>query len=374
MINNPYANSDAQQPRSLIRVNDQQLLPISWEVNNNGYYQADTFEIELSIDDLPASHDLNWFCLQTALKVEIFSGWPSDPNNPVAYELEQHMLGLVDDMEPDLVNRTLRLSGRDLSGQLIDTRTTDKYPNLTASQVATKLAATVGLTPEVTKTTTKVGTYYQIDTSLSSKSTPQWDLLTFLAQREGFLCYVRGTKLYFGPPPADSDNPYVLQWTPPGFGTSGPQLNASTLQLRRNLTLAKDLIVEVRSWNPKTKTAVLKKATATHTVKTYLSGLPQPVGNAQVYGYNIPGLTPKEAQDRANALLKELSKHELVLSATLPGDESMDITVPLELRGTGTFFDQRYYVDSVQRHMDVSGYTMSVTAKNHPVESRVILE
>jgi hypothetical protein len=53
------------------------------------------------------------------------------------------------------------------------------------------------------------------------------------------------------------------------------------------------------------------------------------------------------------------------LTAYLPGDSLLDCSKLLELRGTGTGWDQIYYPDSVKRSISIDeGYRMEVTAKN----------
>jgi hypothetical protein len=111
----------------------------------------------------------------------------------------------------------LQIEGRDLSSRLIENKTQEAFVNQTSSQVATTLAQRRGLTPQVTATTTLVGRYYQQDhvrDSLNqfSRTTTEWDLLIYLAQREGFDVFVKGTTLYFQPTTDPSADPYVVRW------------------------------------------------------------------------------------------------------------------------------------------------------------------
>jgi len=374
MINTLPVTGAARAPRALVRINGQVLPWTEWEVNNNGYYQADTFHVTLALYALPASYDWTWFSSQTAFKVEVLAGFPADPERFAADELDLIILGTADDMAVDPAAGTIGLSGRDLTSLFVDSKTSQKWPNQRSSDIATALAKKHGLTPKVTKTSKKVGTYYTMDHVHVQADQSEWDLLTYLAQKEGFSVYVKGRDLHFEPATSPSSDPYVLEWTPPTGHDGARYFNGMRLGLSRNLTLAKDIVVKVHSWSALQMTGFTKTATASHTAKTKLSGLPQPVGNAQVYSYTIPGLTPEQALDKAQSLLKELSAHELRLEATLPGDNLLTPRTMLQLKGTGTDFDQRYYVNQVLRHMDLEdGYTMQVSAKNHPTHSMVTL-
>jgi phage protein D len=109
------------------------------------------------------------------------------------------------------------------------------------------------------------------------------------------------------------------------------------------------------------------KAQATHTKGS------KHAAPAQTYSFVRPNLTKEAAQKRANEKLRELSAHEMRISAELPGDSLLTMRALVELSGTGTAFDQTYYPDSIVRSMSVrDGYTMRLTAKNHSPESTVL--
>ncbi len=104
----------------------------------------------------------------------------------------------------DVLNRTVEIDGRDLTARLLDARTQETFSNQTASEIAETLAARHGLTADVTATTTLAGRYYatehdRITLGQFSRATTEWDLLTFLAAREGFEAYVAGQTLTFAP-------------------------------------------------------------------------------------------------------------------------------------------------------------------------------
>lgn len=364
----------ARQPRGVVKVNGE-VMPgwIGWEVDNNAFYQADTFRCSFALSKMPPERGAAWWSALQEMNVEILAGFPADAENFTAAELSSLIYGRVDDVTFNPTAGTIEVSGRDLTSEFIDAKTTEKFQNLTGSEIATQLAKRHGLTPVVTETDTKAGTYYEIDHARMSDQRSEWDLLTWLAHEEQFMVFVQGKALHFVPKPDPDDDPYVLKWDPPTAERGPPIFNGKSLIFSRNLTLAKDVIVKVRSWNSKSKQAFTKTAQATHDKSTVLIGAAQPTGDAQTYSYTIPGLTPEQALQRAQALLREISAQEVKLTATLPADNLLRLTNVIQVTGTGTAFDQIYYPDSIIRQMGLSeGYSMTINAKNHSPESVVL--
>ena len=348
--------SGVRQPRAIVRINGQPLS--GWEtleIEENSFAQPDTSRVEFAIGALPSGQGVDWFAAQTDLEIEILAGFPSDPTSFSASDLTSLHSGRVDTVDVQWEQGLLVLSGRDHTADLLDAKTSEKFVNMTASQVATTLAQRHGLTPVVKPTTQKVGRYYQIDHVALQDDRPEWDLLTWLAREEDYVVYVRGKELHFQP--ADSQrSTYTLNVD----RTAGLAGEFVTLKTTRELTIAKDISVTVRSWNAKAKKAYSTKATR------YKSG----GKNVQQYSYTIGGLTPEQAQLRANQLLSELSKHEMKLTWTAPADAALTMASLIQLQGTGTAFDQTYYPDTITRSMSVSaGFVMTVAAKNHSPQS-----
>jgi phage protein D len=349
-----------RQPRGLVKVNGEVLQGwTSWEVKNTGIYTADTFRVELSLTAQPLNRPWSWWEQQQQLQIEIFAGFPADPVNFSSDDLTSFILGNADISDTDPFRRRMTLTGRDLTAAMIDAKSDQKYPNLTSSQIVTRLASQYGLTPNVTATKTKVGVYYDIDHVVVTAERSIWDLLSYLAQREGFQVGVTGNTLNFGPRPTDTQ-PYVIQWQEP---QPIPSANVTDIRFSRNLTLARDVVVKVRSWNMAQKAAYTKTATIKHA-----AGSP---GQPQVYSYVIPGLTPDQCQQKAQSLAHSISQHEAKFSADLPGDIEPLTSDTLEVQGTGTVYDQIYYPSTITRSMrmptapgDEGGFRMSIDAKN----------
>ncbi|CAN7329816.1 hypothetical protein LJR084_001929 [Variovorax sp. LjRoot84] len=366
--------SSATAPRVAVFANGERLAGVdSFEVDNNTFYHADTFRLTLCLSEQAANRDWNWWSLQTEIEIEIMSGYPQDPADVRREDLTSLLVGFVDDIEIDPIADEIVMAGRDLTARFIDTKTIEKYQNLTASQVATKLALEHGLTPVVTETQGTVGSYYQIDHVAMQDDRPQWDVLTYLANVTGSVVYVKGRELHFEPKPDPAvETPYVLRWQPPNADSASPVFNAMKLTVQRNLTVARDIKVTVRSWNQKQKKGFTVTANRVKVRNKTTSKVVRPVGPPQQYSYFFPNMTPDEAQKKANQLLKDISEHEVNLNADIPGDPEVAQATVLRLEGTGTAFDQLYFPASVvHSYNDGTGYRTAIRAKNSSPESTV---
>lgn len=352
-------------PRGAVKVNGQEVGGWLWfETEANEFYAPDTFRITWAMSKLPKGSDVAWFSAQVTLDIELFVGFPDDPARIQPEELQSVFAGQVDTVSLDYSDLTMELVGRDLTRPFVDNKSSEKYVNLTSSQVAEKLAAKYGLEAKVEPTKDKVGTFYATDHVDLQSDRTEWDLLTWLARKEGYRVYVKGKVLYFQPPPRDAPRPYVFERT---TNADGPDAwNGQDVKLSRTLTVARDIEVTVTSWSTKQKKAYSRKARR--------SKLDGGGAIAQKYSYRIPNLTPEECQQRANQLLAELSKHEMKFETDGPADAGMAIDSVIQVRGTGTDFDQTYFPSSITRRLSFDGgFGWSISAKNHSPESEATL-
>ncbi|MGA8248452.1 MAG: VgrG-related protein, partial [Nocardioides sp.] len=153
------------------------------------------------------------------------------------------------------------LRGYDAAHRLFRGRRTEAYNQMTASDIALKVAQRAGLqNGQVTSTTTVYEHVPQAGTS-------DWDLMQRLAADVGFDVTVRDGRFGFGPPAtaagappaggAQNTNPLVLK------------LGADLLRFRAVVTSAEQVKeVEVRGWDTATKQALTatKQATTTSVV------------------------------------------------------------------------------------------------------------
>jgi phage protein D len=270
--------------------------------------------------------------------------------------------GEADSIHVDVIQGTLEVDGRDLTGRLLDARTQETFANQTASEIANTLAARHSLTPVVTATTTLAGRYYgaehdRIVLGQFSRATTEWDLLTFLAAQEGFEVFVAGQSLHFQP---------LSQTGAPAILTPGDCLS---LSLERSLTLARDLEVTVKSWNTRHQAAFSQTArSAARGRGSGGNGPPQRIVVVR------PNLSPNEALQLAQRILTDLSGHERLVHAELPGELTLTPRSQVTLTGTGTDFDQTYYVAELDRHFSVQhGFTQRLRLKNaNPVNGATV--
>lgn len=372
MINTLPAAGDARYPRSILMIGDKSIDWTSWRIEHNGIHEAGTIDI-----DVPAQHgDWPWWTQQTEIVVDVHAGLVKDPQKYGLTDLTMLMTARIDELRLNPKTRAINLRGRDLTSLLTDNKSDAKYPNLTASAIATLLAQKAGLTPNVQATTEPVGSFYNADhVRMQCQQTP-WTLLTYLAQHEGVQCFVLGRTLYFGKfSAALSNEPYLIQYSPPTVDAPYGASNAEELDFTHDLTLAGDVTVRVRSFHGYKNAAYSATAPDKSTARTlkHIQRGAQLAQAVQHYDYTFPGLTQEQCQKKADELLKSISKHELKVHATLPGDTLVYPWTPLTVRGTGTPFDTTYELARIQRTFDTRGFQMKVDGRTVPAQQTVTL-
>lgn len=328
---------------------------IDAQVISNNHYGCDRFFVTLAADENPEFGASFWASQQdVALEIQI---------SVDAQSYTSILIGQIDLATIDPIVGTVRLEGRDLAASLIEARTQETFSNRTSSEIATILAERHGLIPVVTATSTPVGRYYQdehdrITLNQFSRATTEWDLLTFLGQHEGFDVFVQGQELHFQPPMSIANPAMVVQ----------PEM-LMQLQLQRSLTLARDMIVTVKSWNSRQKNAFTQTARASG---PRTGG--QKLGPPQRYVFVRPNLTPGDALRLAQQLLANLTMHERIAEMTMPGELSLSARSTLRLDGTNTEFDQGYYIDIIERQItSTGGYVQRVRAKNSSPRTQSVI-
>ena len=371
-INTLPAQSEVRQPRGIVKLNGELVAGcVLFSVDNNNFYSADTFRVEFAVNGMDSVHNPMWFSMQKDIEVELWAGFPSDPNNPQESELTRWIIGKVDDISFNPTSQRFELHGRDYSSVFIDTKTAPvAYKNQTSSQIATALAAAHGLSANVTPTKKPVGTYWNGDHVKLTSERSEWDLLTYLASEEMFVTYVKDKTLYFGPSPfleAPTDF-YILQWDAASSTYGSPQFNSKHIEFNRSLTIAKGVVVTAFSWNAEHKKVVTasypKQARGISAGKANNSSAGS--SGSQLYRKrlkdNLDILTVEKA---AESLYHQIVEHEMKLRAVLPADNILTPEVAIKVEGTGTAYDQVYYPDNVTRTLSLDdGYQMEVRAKN----------
>jgi phage protein D len=354
-----------QKPRWRLLVNGTPLAGCeSASVHSNNHYQPDTMNARLSLSADPGQKAV-WSDAGPSVLVEVQACITADGASPSAPAWQSVFIGEVDRISIDPLNCSVDISGRDLSARLIDAKTKESFRNRTVTSIVQTLAGRHGLTADVDDFSTLAGQFYQMEhdkltADSFSRETTEHDLLVYLAKHVGADYWVQGTTLHFRKAvTAEAATPLTLVWKPPSGSAVYPTALVEDLKLERSLTLAKDIKVVMRIWNAKGKSAQeIKyppgaKATAQEYVLT-----------PRVFASPAAALAYVEAQ------YADIVKHERLASFTMPGELQMDARSIVAISGTGTSFDQRYYVDTIEREFSVdSGIRQTVHVKNHTTQS-----
>lgn len=353
--------SSVRRPRGIVLLNGTPVSFLSFEVEKRSHFTVDVWTVDLSCWDQPENFGMTYWSEATGAIVEIKMGTLLDAQqvSDRPSSTTSLIIGQVDDIDIDPVKGTIELHGRSLAAKFIDTKTTNKWVDKTASEIATFLAEGQGLTPKVTATKIPIGHYYDDESAQLDRSMPEWELLTFLAQREGFECYVIGTTLYFGPILPDP-NPYSV-WVKRVDNVIWS--NAIRLRLKRSLTLSQDITVSVISYDYWTGEPI--KATANRRSRG-LGGTQRITPQTrQAYIIRRAGITRDAAQQLASSTLDDLTKFERTIEVEVEGDSTMTVQRRIQLTETGSGFDQLYFVDrAVHKFSWAEGYEMTIHGKN----------
>lgn len=351
------AVSTSRQPRFQFLVGGQLIAGVEEvEVQTNSYRRANTFRAKIAVYAAPGlyaaatARDANHRPLLAEIKASLDggAGWTS------------LLIGRADRFSLDPVRGLLEIDGRDRTADLIEGKTQDAFRNQKASEVAQTIAGRLGFTAQVAATSTPVGRYYDIDhdrvtLGQFSKATTYWDLLCELARDEGFDVWVEGNTLYFQPTPTGMETPgltFTLQQTQGYRGWA----NAESVQLERDLVLARDIQVDVHSFNSRQK----KGFTVSYRAAGSKSGnagaaLPLKGPATQVYPVVQPNLTQDQALQLAQRLARDLTNQERRATARMPGELVLTPRSIIAVAGTGTDFDQAYFVGEISRRITAAG-------------------
>lgn len=317
------------------------------EVVSNNYYAADRFSASIALGG-DAWREASFWASEPDILLDVQFSVDGGAS------FTSLVQGAIDSVRIDPTFGLVHVDGRDLTAALIEARTQETFANRTSSEIASLLAGRHNLIPRVVATTTPTGRYYQnerdrITLNQFSHATTEWDLLAFLARQEGFDLFVQGQALFFQPATQAAD--LVLSLRPQDI---------IDLKLERSLTLARDMEVVVKSWNSRQNSAFVQRARASNRRGGKSSG-----GPPQRYVFVRPNLTPDEALKFAQRKLAELTRHERTIWLRMPGELALTPRSMIALEGTGTEFDQAYFIDVIERRLrQDGGLTQHVRARN----------
>ncbi|MFI0773994.1 VgrG-related protein [Streptomyces sp. NPDC021212] len=268
------------------------------------------------------------------------------------------------EVDKDGAGRSLVVRGFDPGHRLLRNRRVEGYPNMTAGDIARRLATRNKLTPGRIDSTRSV---YELATQ---PNITDWDFLSRLAQENDVHLYFDNTgKMCFtdlvsaSGAPSDSTpssrSPYVLE-----FGTN-------ELHSRVGVTSAGQArTVRVRGWDVKTKRPLRGQASAGTTQEARTDLTPAKAtarfGKAELVGTDVPYGTQSQVGHAARALAEDVASSFTELEVAVTGNPDLRPGVPVALNGAGFPFEGKYTATGV-RHVFASGspYTtwVSVTGR-----------
>lgn len=238
--------------------------------------------------------------------------------------------GVVDTIKMDWQNSVLTLDGRDRSAVLQESFTHAQFRNSTVAGVVKEIAEKHNLEPNIVDPGTTVGTIFDqehIDFEhVSSAGYNDWDLLTRMAEHDGYTVFVTDGKLNYLPI-ENAEDIIVFE-----YGE-----NISNLETRKNLTTANSRVtVEMASVQAQDKDSAYVTA-GSNSRKSAGDGL------SAVYRFtDFPSRDPETLGLVAEglALLYAQMEHHVTFATT--GFLNQNLKNKFLLKSTGTVFDREY--------------------------------
>lgn len=337
-----------RHPRALVIVGGQRIRPIECTVHLTTHQSADTFNAILALDK--NGLDEKYWADTSPIPIEIIGTNDAQTGGWVSM-----IVGNVDKPEIDLIERTVRISGRDATAKMINKKTNERWQNKKASEIVKEIAGRHGLKVKLSDTLTKAGLQYKDDHNRISDQDSEWNVIIKLAKQEGCVAFVKGDTLYFRAVDSTEGDVYKLRYAPP-TNLSPARGTFTQLRMVRDLNLAKKISVRHRSYQHKTEKVV---------DSTYES---EGAGDGSL-DYDLRGanLTQDQNDQIASRKLAEIASHERTIVVGCPGDTAVDPRMMISLSGTGTGFDQEYMISTVE-HIWSEGYRMLINVRNKDIK------
>jgi phage protein D len=358
---------ELRRPRAIVKINDTQVEFVDIEIRSGAPYTADTYFLEIPLNEKTGTLNLAYFASTEKFLVKIYVGFPNDVDSFTTSDLTLMIQGDSNDVEINPSEGLVSISGRDLSSRLIDKKVTKSFSNITASELAEQFANENGLKSDITKTTQVLGTFLQTAQTYTANNTTQWDMLTEAAMKENFIVFVKGETLVFKPNPVNDDNlkPYILNYAPKDINNTFPVFDKGTkINFFKNNIVSGNVRVTVKvPYSTYTGKAfhVKQNAKSKDSKEQFI----------RQYVYSHPGLTNEQAVQKAKQLLNNLVVHGVRFSAELVGDIILSKDMLIKITGTETDFDQVYYIESIVRKITINDFSMFISAKNKPDETEI---
>lgn len=312
-----------------VRWND--VISLTWE--STLYLAADSLEVELCNRERLS----DW--LRKNQEIKLFLGYVKNAQGWNEKELRFCFAGKIDGVKPRFSGdgETVTLMCRDYSRDLLDTEYSIAYAERTASQIAEILARKHGLTPQVTPTTDILERDIFHDTT-------EWEMLQELAEREGYVCYVKKEKkLVFAPRAEETEIVARYSWRK---NVVSAEFDDSSVGVYNKVT--------VRHWTKKKR--IEASAQDDFLIKQMGRVVERVVYDSQVKSF-------AQAQEKAKKRLKELSRQVITGEITVVGDPALEAEKRVVLEGFGRF-SGTYYINRAVHRFGAGGYTVDLSVTN----------
>jgi phage protein D len=317
-------------PKCFARIGEAKIPVINCTVNRTAKRQADTFNADLSVTEaarygLTLAKIADW----DPVDVTILMSLAADGSD------EREMItGKVD--LPNIAWGTMHfaIKGRDKSASLVESKRNEKFQNQKPKEIAEKIAKAHGLTLKFTGSDSGfAGKTYGQDFAHLALNTTDWEVLASLSASIGCRFYVDGKTLYMEPKDTGKDS-FDLIWVPPD--EYGPAFaNIVNLTTRRDMSAARPIEVDVRSWHHHSKKLFKSKAR--------IDGKGEPLP----YRDHHNGKTQDQVEKLAKSRARDIARHELSITWVGPATLDADVRKVCNLSGTGTIYDQGYATEQV---------------------------
>lgn len=269
--------------------------------------------------------------------------------------LQAVFTGEITGLEPEFsVDQGYHLTvrGHDRSHRLLRGRKTRSFLRIKDSAIASQIAGSAGLTPEVEDTRV------QLDYVLQHNQT-DLEFLRARAERIGYEVVVEEKLLHFRAPRLADDASVTLS------------LDSGLLEFYPRLTTLTQVgSVEVRSWSPDTKQEVIGKGASLTTTMGGKTVGPSAVSSA--FGSSIavtvdePMLDKAQADQVAQARFSSLALEYVTGEGVARGRTDLKAGVVAQLNGLGNRFSGRYYVTSATHsYTPRRGYRTAFTVRRN---------
>lgn len=314
-------------PRLGALVNGQRLSSvIEASAVSSASSDVSSFHLTCILSQEPPFDALFWSS-EKNVEVEIYAGGADG-------ETISLMQGGLDCVIMDRERKRVHISGRDLGSSFLERSSDDAFVNMTASEIATAIAARHGFASSIYRTTRIVGRpdadgKDYIALPLHSRRMSDWDILTDLARQENFDVYIISRVLYFRPATASTSSTVRISAD-----------NVVGLRLNRRPSVSQPCQVRVHTWNSWQRTSTTEEAQFAPDGGT--------TSSSRVFNIVEPGLDSETAISIARRQLESILAQEYRVDFSVLVPVRLYPRDNIALCGTDSLFDQIYRIEMVE--------------------------